>query len=207
MPVLLMGSVIGPQGPKGDSAYQQAVDAGYTGTEAAFYAALVSLKDGPFLPLSGGTMTGTLDMAGNLIMLDSGASISAENELVRILAEGGNGIIVGDCAIHELIAPVAPTDAANKEYVDKKTLVFTDITVTLWGFDSYEKFPGYDLVGFAPCPGLTPDYVPSVTFSPTDALSGDFAPVAQSGTDNVLIYCKAHPETITIPSIVCIKGV
>ena len=176
--------------------YQQAVDAGYTGTEAAFYAALVTLKDAPFLslrdggvwvpnrinigasdgfvcpgmeasfdadgsnaiiqlmdgpsdascrlrgvadpteptdaapksyvdaetakclPLAGGTMTGDLNMAGNLIMLDSGASISAENELVRILAEGGNGIIVGDCAIHELIAPVAARDAANKEYVD-----------------------------------------------------------------------------------------
>lgn len=56
----------GPQGPAGadgspgKSAYQSAVEAGYTGTEAEFYAALVTLKNAPFLPLSGGTLTGNL---------------------------------------------------------------------------------------------------------------------------------------------------
>ena len=39
-----------------DSPYQKAVAAGYTGTEAEFYAALVSLQNGPFLPLSGGLL-------------------------------------------------------------------------------------------------------------------------------------------------------
>lgn len=56
----------GPQGPAGQdglpgkSAYQSAVEAGYTGTDAEFYAALVTLKNAPFLPLSGGTLTGNL---------------------------------------------------------------------------------------------------------------------------------------------------
>lgn len=56
----------GPQGPAGadgspgKSAYQSAVEAGYTGTEEEFYAALVTLKNAPFLPLSGGTLTGNL---------------------------------------------------------------------------------------------------------------------------------------------------
>ena len=50
----------GPQGPPGKSAYQAAVEAGYTGTDAEFYAALVTLKNAPFLPLSGGTLTGNL---------------------------------------------------------------------------------------------------------------------------------------------------
>ena len=56
----------GPQGPAGSdgspgkSAYQCATEAGYTGTEAEFYAALVTLKNAPFLPLSGGTLTGNL---------------------------------------------------------------------------------------------------------------------------------------------------
>ena len=57
----------GPQGPAGadgspgKSAYQSAAEAGYTGTEAEFYAALVTLKNAPFLPLAGGTLTGNLD--------------------------------------------------------------------------------------------------------------------------------------------------
>ena len=55
----------GPQGPagadgSGQSPYEAAVEAGYTGTEAEFYAALVTLKNAPFLPLSGGTMTGAI---------------------------------------------------------------------------------------------------------------------------------------------------
>ena len=41
------------------AAYEKAKEQGYTGTEAEFYAALVSLKDGPFLPLSGGTIKTT----------------------------------------------------------------------------------------------------------------------------------------------------
>lgn len=57
----------GPQGKDGKSAYQCAVEAGYTGTEAVFYAALVSLKDGPFLPLRGGDMTGYIDMQNHII--------------------------------------------------------------------------------------------------------------------------------------------
>lgn len=40
--------------------YEAAQEAGYTGTEEAFNAALNSLNGAPFLPLSGGTMTGAL---------------------------------------------------------------------------------------------------------------------------------------------------
>ena len=44
------------------------MDAGYTGTEAAFHAALVSMKDAPFLPLSGGTMAGDLKLAESAVL-------------------------------------------------------------------------------------------------------------------------------------------
>ena len=47
----------GPQGPTGKTAYQYAVDGGYTGTEAQFQAIL---GNGPWLPLTGGTLTGAL---------------------------------------------------------------------------------------------------------------------------------------------------
>ena len=46
----------GSAGVDGKSAYQSAKENGYTGTEAEFYAALVSMKDAPFLPTSGGVM-------------------------------------------------------------------------------------------------------------------------------------------------------
>lgn len=46
----------GDPGVNGKSAYQTAVDAGYTGTEADFNAALLAMKDSPFLSTSGGTV-------------------------------------------------------------------------------------------------------------------------------------------------------
>ena len=52
-------------GPNGMSAYQQAVEGGYTGTEAEFYAALALLKNGPFLPLNGGRMDDDVEIRLN----------------------------------------------------------------------------------------------------------------------------------------------
>ena len=45
----------GPQGEPGESPYDVAAAQGYTGTEAEFYAALVSLKDAPFVKQTNGT--------------------------------------------------------------------------------------------------------------------------------------------------------
>ena len=117
MPVLLMGSV------RGDSAYQQAVDAGYTGTEAAFYAALVTLKDAPFLPKSGGRVDGWFGVI--------------PGEYTEKLYVCQDGVFVGDGSYQDereapfqlpflsgrprIPSPVIPTEAANKEYVDAET--------------------------------------------------------------------------------------
>ncbi len=49
------GQLDGNPGAPGKSAFQSAQENGYTGSEAEFYAALVALKDGPFLPKPTGT--------------------------------------------------------------------------------------------------------------------------------------------------------
>ena len=147
--VVDLGSVIGPQGPKGDtgpagakgttgatgpqgpagkdgaagkSAYQQAVDAGYTGTEAAFYAALVSMKDAPFLPESGGTMTGNIRLESNELRFDDGEGAD-DVRIYGAPTQGEAGLYLSKCGvepcpIHNIAPPSSPTDAANKEYVD-----------------------------------------------------------------------------------------
>lgn len=48
---------VGPAGANGKSAYQYAVDGGYTGTEEDFQALMGT---GPWLPVSGGTVTGKI---------------------------------------------------------------------------------------------------------------------------------------------------
>ena len=313
--VVDLGSVIGPQGPKGDtgpagakgatgatgpqgpagkdgaagkSAYQQAVDAGYTGTEAAFYAALVTLKDAPFLPKSGGAMTGNIvlgtgvlsfsggrfalhDMGGDSdiftasedgLILSYGADfdgntvrgvasptlpthaankqyVDAETAKCLPLAggrmtgpicfsEGGTALIWHlDCGVLAAVpedqvdyaspdfanlgvaTPVEWFHAANKDYVDKKTLVFTGkaVATTAWVANTTYSAQGYGWRAAVACTGVTASHRPDVTFMCADAVSGNFAPIADSYAGGVYIYCKAKPTTaVVMPSIVCIKG-
>ena len=279
MPVPLMGSV------KGDSAYQQAVDAGYTGTEAAFYAALVTLKDAPFLPTKGGTMTGELEVkeisapageglhlfAQGGIVIDGFEHVSfastrlsevadpvnpdeaankqyvdaetatclplaggtmtgnidlGQNEITSVKRIGNdefyiefytpghelriNGMLnVRGAPIREVPTPSYTSDAANKEYVDKKTLVFTDVELDrrAWTQDSTYSSQGYGWRAAIYCPGVTANYTPQVSFSLSDVMSGTFAPVAECADGVVYIYGNTdYYYTITIPSVVCVKG-
>ncbi len=92
----------GPKGEKGDtgargatgaagkSAYQQAVAAGYAGTEAEFTAALAAIKN--MLPLSGGTMTGTLSLlSGGTAKAALSATGASRSNPVLYCVEGVDG--------------------------------------------------------------------------------------------------------------------
>lgn len=116
----------GAQGPAGKSPYQCAVEAGYTGTEAEFYAALVSLKNGPFLPLIGGTMSGPLNIKdenrpdGGMVQFyyTEDAAYTYPVLTLRQIANGqlrSNGINVAG-----IEQPTSDDGAANKKYVDDK---------------------------------------------------------------------------------------
>ena len=125
------------------AAYEKAKEQGYTGTEAEFYAALVSLQNAPFLPLSGGTLQGTVKVPeafslstisgdGDELVRINGSSLifisrngnggayiyeESENEQTPVLAFlGWNG---DELTILRYISdPQKSHDAANKRYVD-----------------------------------------------------------------------------------------
>jgi hypothetical protein len=76
----------GATGAPGKSAYRSAQENGYTGSEAEFYAALVALKDGPFLPLKGGT-------------LNEGAAAALGTAQVRNIRAGTSDLIAGSSSL------------------------------------------------------------------------------------------------------------
>lgn len=124
----------GTPGKDGKSAYQAAVEKGYTGTEEEFNTALAGMQNAPFLPLSGGTMTGNLNMGGrnlqNVLSIDSyGAEpidmMGKLNLVSGLSSDGGAGIDFGGDRIQGVNTPTADTDAANKGYVDGKILYGT----------------------------------------------------------------------------------
>lgn len=87
---------------------------------------------------------------------------------------------------------------------DVKVLAFTNkaVATSAWASDStYTDFPYRAAVA---CQGVTVKHYAEVSFSPADAMSGDFAPVAASYDGGVYIYASEIPEAaLTIPTIVC----
>ena len=83
-------------------------------------------------------------------------------------------------------------------------LKFTNKTVATSAWTSDSTYTGYNYTAVVSCSNVTATMIPDVIFSPADAMSGNFAPVADSSAGSVTIYAKEVPSaTITIPTIIC----
>ena len=76
------------------------------------------------------------------------------------------------------------------------------VSVADWQADA--TYSGFSYKAEISMPDVTADYSPDVRFSFADINSGKFAPVADAGTDKVVIYASAVPAAaVTIPVIIC----
>ena len=101
------------------------------------------------------------------------------------------------------------TDVATTGYVDSKSLIFlnTPVLSSDWVSNTAYSALGYNWRASVALDGVTTSHRPDVAFGVADAVGGNFAPVADSYNGGVYIYCKTKPTaTVTIPSIVCVKG-
>lgn len=116
----------GKDGAPGKSAYQAAKEKGYTGTEEEFNTALAGMQSAPFLPLSGGTVEGVLEIRSGIEFgygsnsIELSPSSASRLELVaNDSGESSGGSIGGTVELIGLSAPTASNSAANKQYVDE----------------------------------------------------------------------------------------
>ena len=82
----------GPTGPSGKSAYQSAQDGGFSGSESEFNSDLAGLEGGPFLPLSGGTLTGNLTgkyITGTWLQSTAAAGLGSTAQKIAVLDSSG----------------------------------------------------------------------------------------------------------------------
>ena len=80
------------------------------------------------------------------------------------------------------------------------------VAASAWVSDS--TYAAYPYAASIACPGVTASHVPEAVFGATEAASGNFAPVALSGSGTVKIYAATKPTAaITVQSITCIKAV
>ena len=104
-----------------------------------------------------------------------------------------------------------PGDFANAShahagYADVKIFSGVSVAASAWVSDS--TYAAYPYAASIACPGVTASHVPEVVFGATEAASGNFAPVALSGSGTVKIYAATKPTAaITVQSITCIKAV
>lgn len=91
--------------------------------------------------------------------------------------------------------------------VELKKLQFNNVSVPASAFNSdttYSEFPFKAAVSLS---DVLDTMIPMVTFGLNDAISGEFAPIADSYDGGVYIYAESIPEsTITIPTILVFKG-
>lgn len=80
------------------------------------------------------------------------------------------------------------------------------ISTSAWTTDTTYK--DYPYKANIPVTGCTKDYIPDVVLSLVDAISGNFAPIADSYAGGVYIYAKEKPTAeMTIPTILLTKVV
>ena len=109
----------------------------------------------------------------------------------------------------------AVLDAINQELADleagtaveMKKLQFRNVTVPKGAFVSnttYQDFPYRASIALS---GAIKSMIPEVVLSVDDALSGNYAPVAESYNGGVYLYAGSPPDAdITIPTIIMWRG-
>ena len=95
---------------------------------------------------------------------------------------------------------------AHAGYAEVKIFSGVSVAASAWVSDS--TYAAYPYAASIACHGVTASHVPEVVFGATVAASGNFAPVALSGSGTVKIYAATKPTAaITVQSITCIKAV
>ena len=104
-----------------------------------------------------------------------------------------------------------PGDFANASHAHAgyaEVKIFSGVSVAASAWVSDSTYAAYPYAASIACPGVAASHVPEVVFGATEAASGNFAPVALSGSGTVKIYAATKPTAaITVQSITCIKAV
>lgn len=102
----------------------------------------------------------------------------------------------------------ALAEAQGGTAYELKRLQFIDTVVEPDAFlvdDTYADFP---LRAAVPLTGVLESMTPEVVLDVAEAMSGEYAPVAETYTGGVYIYASSKPQAaITIPTIICWKAV
>ena len=88
--------------------------------------------------------------------------------------------------------------------VELKKLTFSNVQVAANSFVADSTYADFGFRAPVALTGVNATMIPEVVFGVTEAISGSFAPVAETYSGGVYIYADAKPsDAITIPTIIC----
>ena len=131
------------------------------------------------------------------------------NDPIVYLVTVDSNYIVNDWGTEEFLDTTVPVTAQTlygqnlrdklRLDVEPKKLLFTNITCSSFVSDNtYTDFP---YKGTIPLTGVTSNMIPEVVFDMTQAISGEYAPIAITYNGGIYIY-SANNTSITIPTII-----
>ena len=107
--------------------------------------------------------------------------------------------------LHSIQDELAQLEAGTA--VELKKLQFNNTSVPASAFVDDSTYDDFGFRAAVALSGVTSTMIPEVVFSLADAVSGIFAPIAESYNGGVYLYASDVPESaITIPVIICWKG-
>lgn len=123
-----------------------------------------------------------------------------ENEIADIAELNGNMDII-DAELKRIANAVSATGNAS-------VIKSENITVPVSAWTSNSDIAGFPFRAGILIEGCSEDYMPDVILSASDALSGNFAPVAKTYEGGVFIYAVEKPTaSVTILTILLTKEV
>ena len=85
----------------------------------------------------------------------------------------------------------------------KKCLIVSNASFT-WAADASNTAYGYK--GTYSNSSVSSSDIATVSFSQDDAVSGRYSPVCETFEGGVYIWAKSQPSSLTVPSILIVKG-
>lgn len=91
--------------------------------------------------------------------------------------------------------------------VELRKLQFSNVAVPTSAFVSDSTYEDYPYRASVALSGVISTMIPEVVFALPEAVSGNFAPIADTYMGGIYLYAQSVPEAeITIPTILCWKG-
>lgn len=91
--------------------------------------------------------------------------------------------------------------------VELKKLLFTNVSVPVSAFTADATYQDYGFRAAVSLEGVISSMIPDIVFAVSDAIDGNFAPVADTYDGGVYIYAASTPgSAVIVPTIICWRG-